>query len=423
VTESLLGSGPGAEVGTAHGALVRRTRSLVCARLRALRSGALTLVDAEGATHFGDPAATLRATVFVEDPRFYRALVLRGALGGAEAYMAGYWSSDDLTALVRMLALDPGMLQAFGAGPARWLRPSLALFRWLRRNTRSGSHRNIAAHYDLGNEFFELFLDPTLTYSSGIFEREGASMEEASVAKLERVSRKLRLGPADHVLEIGTGWGSFALHAAARHGCRVTTTTISRRQYELARDRVAHARLADRVEVRLEDYRDLRGRYDKVVSLEMIEAVGHEHLDAFFRVCSERLRPDGAMLLQAITIPDRDYEAHTRSVDFIKRYIFPGGELVSVSAVTGAASRADLRLTHLEDLTPHYAETLRHWRRRMLDNLPRMRGLGLDDRFLRMWEFYLCYCEGGFEERQIGVVQALLEKAGARRAPVLGALG
>jgi cyclopropane-fatty-acyl-phospholipid synthase len=403
--------------------LDRWARKLVCARLATLSTGSLTLVDRGEVERYGENAAAPSATVYVEDPRFYRALALRGSLGGAEAYMDGHWQSDDLTAVVRLLAKNRESLEGLDLGVARWIRPSLALFHALRRNTRAGSRRNIAAHYDLGNEYFELFLDPTLTYSSGIFEPPDISMEEASIAKYERICRKLRLGPEDHVLEIGTGWGGFALHAAARHGCRVTTTTISRRQHELASRRVAEAGLTGRIEVKLEDYRDLRGRYDKLVSIEMIEAVGHEHLEQFFRTCGERLRPDGAMLLQAITIPDQDYSAHTKSVDFIKRYIFPGGELVSVGAVNGAAARAsDLRLSHLEDLTPHYAETLRRWRRRMFENLSRMRALGLSDPFLRMWEFYLCYCEGGFEERQIGVVQTLFEKSGARRAPVLGSV-
>jgi cyclopropane-fatty-acyl-phospholipid synthase len=410
--------------GVRPAAVDRWARRAVCARLAGLRGGTLTLVDAEGRQRFGPADAPLRATVHVEDPRFYSRLLRRGSLGGAESYMDGEWRSDDLAAVVRILALDRGMQGALG-GPGAWLlRPARALSRWLHRNSRGGSRRNIAAHYDLGDGFFELFLDPTLTYSSGIFEREDATLEQASVAKLERVCRKLRLSPGDHVLEIGTGWGSFALHAASRHGCRVTTTTISQRQHEAARRRVAEAGLEGRVEVLLEDYRDLRGRYDKLVSIEMIEAVGHENLGRFFRICSERLRSDGAMLLQAITIPDRDFEEHTRSVDFIKRYIFPGGELVSLGAVQAAAAGAgDLRLTHLEDFTPHYAETLRRWRQRMFANLPRMRALGLSDRFLRMWEFYLCYCEGGFEERQIGVVQALFEKPGARRAPLLGRLG
>lgn len=405
-------------------AMDRWTRSRVHSRLAKLQSGSITLVDGLERSCLGDPQAALRATVYVDDPRFYRALALRGALGGAEAYMDGHWRCDDLSALIRILAAEREITSGLGGGTARWRRPALAMFHALRRNTKSGSQRNIAAHYDLGNEFFELFLDPTLTYSSGIFEAPESTMEEASTTKYERLCQKLRLGPEDHVLEIGTGWGGFALHAASRHGCRVTTTTISRRQYHLACKRVEEAGLADRIEVLLEDYRDLSGSYDKLVSIEMIEAVGHEQLETFFDVCGERLKPDGVMVLQAITVPDKDFEAHMRSIDFIKRYIFPGGELVSVGAVNDAASRASgLRLTHLEDLTPHYAETLRRWRSRMFENMPRMRDLGLDDRFLRMWEFYLCYCEGGFEERSIGLIQAVLEKPGARRAPVLGRFG
>jgi cyclopropane-fatty-acyl-phospholipid synthase len=405
------------------GAVERWARSRVFERLARVRSGALSVVDDRGRQHFGDAAAPRRASLRVRDPRFYRAVALRGALGGAEAFMAGWWTSDDLAGLLRILAADHEALAGIESA-ARWTRPGLALLHALRRNSRAGSQRNIAAHYDLGNEFFELFLDPTLCYSSGIFERPEASMEEASRAKLERVCDKLRLGPSDHVLEIGSGWGGFALHAARSTGCRVTTTTISRRQYELARQRVAEAGLAQRVEVLFEDYRELRGRYDKLVSIEMIEAVGHRHLGEFFRVCGERLRPDGAMLLQAITTPDAYYETHIRNVDFIKRYIFPGGELVSVGAcVRAAAEEGDLRLTHLEDLSPHYAETLRRWHRRMLENLPAMRAQGLGERFLRMWEFYLCYCEAGFEERQVGVVQAVFEKPELRRASLLGRLG
>ncbi len=423
MTESILELHSRADSGTRAGALDRWLRRRVCGRLSTLRSGSLTLVDAQRRERFGDPNAELRATVHVLDPRFYRALVRRGALGGAEAYLDGYWRSDDLTAAVRILAVNRRTLEGLDSGLTRWARPSLALFQWLRANTRSGSRRNISAHYDLGDEFFELFLDPTLTYSSGVFETPDATMEQASVAKYERVCRKLRLDSSDHVLEIGTGWGGFALHAARHYGCRVTTATISRRQYDLARRRVAEAGLSDRVEVRFEDYRDLRGSYDKLASIEMVEAVGHEYLETFFRVCSDRLRPEGVMVLQGITVPDQDYAAHKRNVDFIKRYIFPGGELVSVGALNEAAARAsDLRITHLEDMTPHYAETLRRWRRRMFENIDEMRALGLGARFLRMWEFYLCYCEAGFEERQVGVVQAVFEKPGARRASVLGRL-
>jgi cyclopropane-fatty-acyl-phospholipid synthase len=310
-----------------------------------------------------------------------------------------------------VLARNQAALQGLEGGIARLARPGLRALHALRRNSRRGSRRNIAAHYDLGNEFFGLFLDPTLTYSCALFERAGASLEEASVAKLERACERLELGPRDHVLEIGGGWGSFALHAAARRGCRVTTTTVSRAQLELARRRVAEAGLADRVTVLARDYRDLEGRYDALVSIEMIEAVGHAHLDDFFRVATERLRPGGRMFLQAITVPERDYERSVRSVDFVKRHVFPGGQLVSLGAICGALARtSDLRVTRLEDVTRHYAETLRCWRERFLANLERISALGLGERFLRLWEFYLCYCEGAFRERANGAVQMVLER-------------
>jgi cyclopropane-fatty-acyl-phospholipid synthase len=388
------------------GALAGWCRRRVHAQLSSLRAGAITLVEGARRRGFGDPGAALRATIYVEDARFHTALALRGALGGAEAYMDGLWRSDDLPALLRILARNASTHTGLDAGAARWRRPLLKALHALRRNTRRGSRRNIASHYDIGNEFFALFLDPTLTYSGGVFEQPDATMEQASRAKYELVCRKLALRPGQRVLEIGSGWGGFALHAAARHGVHVTTTTISREQYELARERVREAGLSDRVDVLLRDYRDLAGRFDRLVSIEMIEAVGHAQLDTFLRVCGERLAPGGSLLLQAITVPDQDFAAHVRSVDFIKRYVFPGGELVSIGAVGDAARRAsDLRLVHLEDLTPHYAETLRRWRRRMVENLPRMRALGLEERFLRMWEFYLAYCEAGFEERCTGLVQ------------------
>jgi cyclopropane-fatty-acyl-phospholipid synthase len=404
-------------------ALDRLAKKIVRKQLEAIRHGSLTFIESGWRESYGDSDALLQASVYVEDPRFYRALAFRGALGGAEAYMDGYWQTHDLTAVIRILALNQSILRDLQRGLASWIRPALALFHQLHSNTRSGSRGNIAAHYDLGNEFFALFLDPTLTYSSGIFESDDATMEQASIAKYERVCDKLGLGPEDHVLEIGTGWGGFALHAASTRGCRVTTTTISGEQHTFASQRIINAGLSDRVEVLFEDYRDLTGRYDKLVSLEMIEAVGSDHLDSFFSVCSDRLTPAGVMLLQAITVPDGDYETHTRTVDFIKRYIFPGADLVSVLAMNSAAAwSSDLRMTHLEDLSPHYAETLRRWRDKMFENLREMRELDLDDRFLRMWEFYLCYCEGGFEEREIGVVQAVFEKAEVRRHAVLGKL-
>jgi cyclopropane-fatty-acyl-phospholipid synthase len=393
-------------------------------RLRGVVEGRVTLVAGDFERVFGGSDAKLDATITVRDPRFYRAVALGGTLGAAEAYMDGHWVVDDLTALVRIMIRSGEQATARAErGLARLAAPALVLLHTVRRNTRTGARRNIASHYDLGNDFFELFLDPTLTYSSGIFERPDASMEQASIAKYDRICRKLRLSPSDHLLEIGSGWGGFALHAAGGYGCRVTTTTISREQLELATQRVREAGLAHRVEILEEDYRDLAGRYDKLVSIEMIEAVGHRHLDTFFRVCSERLRSEGAMLLQAITVPDQDYEASRRNVEFIKRYIFPGGQLVSVGKVCDCIQAGtDLRMTHLEDITPHYAETLSRWRARMLENLDAIRGLGLSERFIAMWRYYLCYCEGGFRERAIGAAQLLFEKPGSRRPSLLGGL-
>jgi cyclopropane-fatty-acyl-phospholipid synthase len=403
------------------GPLDRLARLAVLDRLGRIRDGGIVVADGGEREDLGDPDSELRAEIVVQKPSFYRSVALRGALGGAEGYMDGQWTSRTLTPLLQILARNREALEGLERGAVRFFRPGLRLLHALRRNSRRGAKRNITAHYDLGNDFFALFLDPTLTYSCGVFERPDATMEEASVAKNERVCRTLELGPDDHLLEIGAGWGGFAIHAASRYGCRVTTTTISREQYEFALKRIAEAGLEDRIEVLLQDYRDLRGSYDKLVSIEMIEAVGHQHLDAYFQVCSERLKSAGMMLLEAITVADHNFARSIRSVDFVKRHIFPGGQLVSVGAICGSLARAtDLRITHLADMTPHYAETLRRWREKMDENLHRISDLGLPDRFLRMWEFYLCYCEAGFRERANGVCQILLEKPGSRRGSLVG---
>jgi cyclopropane-fatty-acyl-phospholipid synthase len=404
------------------GAAARLARRALEHRLSALRDACLVLEDGGERRTFGPPDSELCASVQVRDPRFYGAIARRGGIGAAEAWMDGFWTSDDLTAVIRVLARNAGMGK-LDRGAARLVRPGLKLLHGLRRNHRRGARRNIAAHYDLGNEFFELFLDPSLTYSCAVFERDDMTLEEAQRAKYERLCRKLRLGPGDRVLEIGSGWGGFAIHAARHHGCHVTSATISREQHELARKRVAEAGLEERVDIVFRDYRDLEGSFDKLVSIEMIEAVGAKHLDSFFRVCSERLRPDGMMGLQAILVPDQDWKNSVRNVDFIKRYIFPGGQLPSLGAITRSlAERTDLYFHHVEDITPHYARTLLRWRDAMRQNLDAMRGLGLDDTFLRMWEYYLCYCAGGFSERAIHVAQIVLAKAGARPPAVLGSL-
>ncbi|WP_197527968.1 SAM-dependent methyltransferase [Posidoniimonas polymericola] len=351
------------------------------------------------------------AEINVRNPRFYRRVALGGALGAADAYIDGDWDAPDLTATLRVLARNATALQQVERGVPRALRPLRSAVNRFRRNTAHGSRRNIAAHYDLSNEFFALMLDPTMTYSSGIFPSAHATLEEASVEKYDRLCRRLRIGPEHHVLEIGTGWGGFAEHAARTYGCRVTTTTISENQHSYAKQRFEEARVADRVELLQSDYRDLRGQYDRVVSIEMIEAVGEEYLPGYFRQCSGLLKPDGAMGLQAITIPDCRYERYRRSVDFIQRYIFPGGFLPSPSAITGClAEQTDLRLMQQEDFSDHYARTLSEWRERLWGQLPKVHALGFDERFLRTWEYYLAYCEAGFRERQVGVSQWVLTK-------------
>jgi cyclopropane-fatty-acyl-phospholipid synthase len=368
-----------------------------------LREGRLEIVEGERRRGFGPATAQLVATVRVHDPSFWRAL-LGGSRRIADAYATGVWDSDDLVTLVRIGAREMSRLD-------RWRRPLAPLRNLLSRvprNTRAGARRHIAAHYDIGNNLFRLFLDESMTYSCAVFERPGATLRQAQEDKLERVCRKLRLGPDDHVLEIGSGWGSFALHAASRFGCRVTTTTISREQHEVATQRVREAGLEERVNVLLDDYRDLRGRYDKLVSIEMIEAVGWQYFDLFFRRCGELLDPRGLMLLQAIIIDDRAYEVEKASRSFMRELIFPSGCLPSLDVISRCVSRAtQLRILDLEDITGHYPETLRRWRENFVRFAGRAAELGYDLRFRRLWELYLAYSEGGFLERRIGDVQAL----------------
>ena len=406
------------------GVLDRLGRKLVLAQLARLRHGDLVLTDDNGRHEFGGVSGGDGVTINVIHPRFYSAVAFGGTIGAAEAYMQGYWSCDDLTKTVQLLLRNRDVLDGMESGMARLAAPVRKALHFINRNTRNGSRRNIARHYDLGNEFFSLWLDRTMMYSSAVFEGDDMTLEEASVAKMDRICRKLELSPDDHLLEIGTGWGGFAEYAASRYGCRVTTTTISREQYEFAKERIAAAGLEDRVELLLEDYRDLDGRYDKLVSIEMIEAVGHEFMDTYFDQCARLLKDDGMMLIQAITIADQRYQSALKSVDFIQRYIFPGGFLPSVTAILDSVTRSsDMRIYHLEDIGPHYAETLRHWRDAFSKNLDRIWSMKFGEQFLRMWHYYYCYCEGAFRERAIGTVQVLFVKPGARRDPIVPALG
>ena len=375
-----------------------------------IREGRVRLVGGSGSGEFGPPDAPLEATVLAHDSAFLDALP-RGSLALADAYGDGRWDSDDLVSLVRIGARELPRLDRF----RRPLAPVRSATTRIPRNTRDGARRHIAAHYDLGNDMFRVFLDETMTYSCAYFESPDATLREAQEAKLDRICRKLELGPDDHVVEIGTGWGSFAMHAAGGYGCRVTTTTISREQRDLAVKRVREAGLEDRVTVVLEDYRDLRGRFDKLVSIEMIEAVGWQYFDTFYRRCAELLRPSGLMLLQAITVEDRRYELEKASRSFIKQLIFPAGCLPSVEVIRRCASRVtDMRMLDLEDITEHYPETLRRWRENFTKSADRVAELGYDLRFRRLWELYFAWCEGGFRERRIGDVQALFAKPSYR---------
>ena len=395
----------------------RLARRLLLERMQRLQHGSLEVHEAGGTHRFGrrEPGG-LHARIEVLHPQFWADAAFGGTTNAGEAYIHGLWRCDDLTALVRIMVANRDVLEAVDGTATRLAGLGRRLAHWLNRNSREGSRRNISAHYDLGNDLFALFLDPTMNYSCGIFETPEASMEQASIAKMDAVCRKLDLGPGDHLVEIGTGWGGLAIHAARHYGCRVTTTTISREQHALAAERVRAAGLEDRIELLLKDYRDLEGQYDKLVSVEMIEAVGHQYLDTYFRSCSRLLKPDGLMLIQAITIRDELYTAALKSVDFIQRFVFPGGFLPAVSAMTSSLARStDLQLLHLQDIGLHYAWTLRKWRERFFANLEAVRALGYPDSFIRLWEYYLCYCEGGFLERNIGTVQMLLAKPGNRR--------
>ncbi len=392
-------------------------------RLSLLERGGLTVADASRSEFYGT-GGELQATVSVECPSFWADIAFGGTLGAAESYILGRWRADDLTALCRIFARNLALTDGMERGWARAASFTARCVHALRRNTRKGALKNIEAHYDLGNDFFRLVLDETMSYSCAVFRSPKESLAAASVRKIDLACQKLDLAPSDHLLEIGTGWGALAIHAAKRYGCRVTTTTVSKEQFLLARQRVLDAGLSNRVEVVLQDYRELAGRYDKLVSIEMIEAVGHEFLPEYFSKCSRLLASDGLMLLQAILMSEHRYESYRRSADFIQRYVFPGSCLVSMAAIGKAVAEVtDMRMIHLEDLAPHYPETLRRWRENFQVRRADVRALGYSEEFARLWEFYLCYCEAAFEERLTGNVQLLLAKPGSRRAPIAAEVG
>ena len=397
--------------------LVNWARHLVLKQLSQIQYGELVIREGGQETYLGDfdLKFPVRVVLEVDHPSAWTDVAFGGSTGSGEAYMKGSWHCSDLVGLIRVFLRNREVLDSMDSRLSRIKLPLHKMLHWMSQNSRSGSQRNISAHYDLGNDFFRLFLDPTMMYSSAVYSKPEMTLDEASVAKLDKICKKLDLQPDDHVLEIGTGWGGFAIHAAGRYGCHVTTTTISREQYDLANKRIEAAGLSNRVKVLLNDYRDLEGQYDKLVSIEMIEAVGHQYLNTYFGQCSSLLKPDGVMLIQAITIADQRYKASLKDVDFIKKFIFPGGFLPSIEVMCKSLTKTtDMKVFHLEDIGPHYARTLADWRARFYAQLEKIREMKYSEAFIRMWEFYFCYCEGGFRERDIGTVQMVLAKPKSR---------
>lgn len=400
------------------GLITRGCRSVLHRWLRKIDGCRLTLVDGDTRTLFGVASAPVapdvpRCTITVRHPRFYRDAVLGGHLAAAEGYIHGLWDCDDLTALVRIFARNLALSDDMDKLSVRLGGGALKLGHWLRRNTTRGSRDNIAAHYDLGNDFFQYLLDPTMSYSAGIFQTPQTTLEQAQYAKIDRLLDHLDLGPNDHLLEVGTGWGGLALRAAQKYGCRVTTTTLSKEQHAYAAALFDRAGVSDRITLRLKDYRELSGQYDKLVSVEMIEAVGHQYYEAFFSACERLLTPAGRGAIQCITIPDNRYDTARKTVDFIKKYIFPGSCIPSVEVLDRAMQASSgLRMHTPEDLTPHYATTLERWYANMESNRDRIIQLGYPETLLRLWGFYLAYCEGGFRERNIGLAQFTFDRAG-----------
>lgn len=382
---------------------------IVLRHLLKLRHGQLIFKGAWNGT-VGDNQSDLQAVIHVHEDRLIELMFRNGVLGAAEGFIRGYWSSDDLVNVIRILARNRDVLDRMNQNiVAKTSQMLLKTWYKSRKNSIDGSRQNIAEHYDLSNDFFKLFLDPSMMYSSAVFKESHMTLEQASDYKKELICQKLQLQPMDHLVEIGSGWGGFAIYAAQHYGCKVTTITISQAQYDEAVIRIAEAGLSHRVKILLQDYRLLEGKYDKLVSIEMIEAVGEQYLPTYFNKCRELLKPNGLALIQAITIEDARYIKALNTVDYIKRYIFPGSFIPCISVMTQVASEQKLRLKHLEDIGQSYARTLELWRERFFEHRDQVTQLGFDERFIRMWDFYLCYCEGGFREGVISDVHLLFE--------------
>ena len=399
-------------------------RKIILGYFKEIKEGQITVKENSDHMVFGEvtPKFPVKATIEVQNSRMYMDIAAKGLNGSADAFIKGWWTCDNLTNLVRIFTRNRDTANKFESGIANLAIWALKLSHSCRRNNLKESLRNIHAHYDLGNEFFSTFLDDTRMYSCAIFTKPESSLHEASITKIDRICKKLSLSPADHLLEIGTGWGGFALYAAKNYGCRITSTTISQEQFIFSENLIKKNGLQDQVTILKKDFRELEGQFDKLVSIEMIEAIGHRLYKTFFQKCGQLLKPEGLLAIQAITITDNLFQESKDFIDFIKQYIFPGSCIPSISALCSAATSSDIKLFHLEDITPHYARTLKEWRTNFLQNKSRVKNLGFTNPFIRLWLFYLCYCEGGFIERQIGNVQMVFTKPLCRRDPILPSL-
>jgi cyclopropane-fatty-acyl-phospholipid synthase len=390
-------------------------KKIILKKFKNLQFGYIHLTDGAESYSYGDNSSEMKVEMEILSSEFYVFLGSGGLLGVTEAYTAGYWRADDIVTLIRLIIKNSKVMEKLDSGWAKLIRPLNTYIHRKRQNTLSGSKENILAHYDLSNDFYKLWLDETMTYSCGVFENDKSTLNEASIEKLDRICRKMDLKPNDNILEIGTGWGSFAIHAAKKYGCHITTTTISDAQYEYAKQRIVDEGLESKIKLLNEDYRNLSGTFDKIISIEMIEAVGHEYVELFFKKVSKLLKKDGLFALQGITFNDHKFDEYKNSVDFIKKYIFPGSCLISISQITNAIkNRTDLEVVNLEDISKHYSKTLYEWRKNFMNVLPEVKSLGFSNAFINMWEFYLIYCEAGFIERNIGDYQVIFAKSGAR---------
>tara|TARA_Y100001934_G_C12307871_1_gene753384 strand:+ start:317 stop:1576 length:1260 start_codon:yes stop_codon:yes gene_type:complete len=395
--------------------LISIFKSGLLKKFQSLKTGNILVYDGKEEFSFGDNGSDEKVVVNIHSQEFYIMVGSGGALGLAEAYMAEYWSSDNVVKLFQIILRNRHILLSLEKGFAKLIKPINKMIHRSRQNTLQGSKKNIVAHYDLSNNFYKLWLDSTMTYSCAYFKDESVTLEEASIEKLDRICKKLNLSEADSVLEIGTGWGSFSIHAAKHYGCTVTTTTISDAQYEYALSRIKEEGLQSKITLINKDYRELDGEYDKIVSIEMIEAVGYEYISSFFSKLSSLLKSNGFIALQGITYNDQNFDIYKDSVDFIKKYIFPGSCLISISQITKVIKKdTDLAMIDMEDITKHYAITLNRWRKNFIDVLPMIKEMGYSQAFINMWEFYFLYCEAGFLERNIGDVQLIFAKSGAR---------